>query len=361
MKISIQNSISNLNAQFIGDNSDYTIDSISIDSRSLQNSSTSLFFALVGPNNDAHHYIEDLIRQGVCYFVVNHIPDNCVGKANFLVVKDTLIALQQLAISYRSQYDFPIIGITGSNGKTIVKEWLNFILSPDFNIIRSPKSYNSQLGVALSLLELHAECDLALIEAGISKAGEMERLEKMIQPTYGVFTSFGRAHEENFSSVDTHFAEKIKLFTACKHTFISGSIRMEDRTQKSIHGESLSASGFKKELALLPWSDPVSAANALTALALAKAVSRNYSAVLERIPSLPRLAMRMELFDGINGNTIINDTYNLDLDAFTHSLDYQLRIAGDRKRIVIVGLDDDNAFRREEVIEAIKAYAPDCV
>jgi alanine racemase len=104
----------------------------------------------------------------------------------------------------------------------------------------------------------------------------------------------------------------------------------------------------------------VSAANALTALALAKAVSRNYSAVLERIPSLPRLAMRMELFDGINGNTIINDTYNLDLDAFTHSLDYQLRIAGDRKRIVIVGLDDDNAFRREEVIEAIKAYAPDC-
>ena len=99
MKISIQNSISNLNAQFIGDNSDYTIDSISIDSRSLQNSSTSLFFALVGPNNDAHHYIEDLIRQGVCYFVVNNIPDNCVGKANFLVVKDTLIALQQLAIS----------------------------------------------------------------------------------------------------------------------------------------------------------------------------------------------------------------------------------------------------------------------
>jgi alanine racemase len=215
MKISIQNSISNLNAQFIGDNSDYTIDSISIDSRSLQNSSTSLFFALVGPNNDAHHYIEDLIRQGVSYFVVNHIPDNCVGKANYLVVKDTLIALQQLAISYRSQYDFPIIGITGSNGKTIVKEWLNFLLSPDFNIIRSPKSYNSQIGVPLSILGINNQHNLGIFEAGISTVAEMEKLQNIIRPTIGILTNIGSAHDEGFASIGEKIKEKLRLFSNC--------------------------------------------------------------------------------------------------------------------------------------------------
>ncbi len=336
------------------------IDRISFDSRRFVDGSNTAFFALKGEFRDGHDFLEVAYDKGVRIFVVSDTVDvSSYPHAHFVRVKNTLEALQDLAAYHRSRFSYPIIAITGSAGKTTVKEWIYHLLSPELRIIRSPKSYNSQLGVALSLLELHADCDLALIEAGISKTGEMERLEKMIQPTYGVFTSFGRAHEENFTTVEAHFEEKIKLFGSCKHTFISESIRMEDSTKKSIHGDSLSANGFKNELALLPWTDSVSATNALTALAFAKAFSSAYPDVVERIPSLPRLAMRMELFDGINGNTIINDTYNLDLDALTHSLDYQLRIAGDRQRVVLVGLDDDNAFRKEEVTQAIQAYAPD--
>ncbi len=336
------------------------IDRISFDSRRFVDGANTAFFAIKGEFRDGHDFIETAYEKGVRIFVISEKVDvSLYPHAKFIQVKNTLTALQELAAYHRSRFTYPVVAITGSAGKTTVKEWIYHLLSPELRIIRSPKSYNSQLGVALSLLELHSDCDLALIEAGISKAGEMERLEKMIRPSYGVFTSFGRAHEENFSTIETHFEEKIKLFSSCKLTFISESIRMEDSAQKAIHGESLSAIGYKKELALLPWTDPVSATNALTALAFAKAFSSNYPAVVERIPSLPSLAMRMELFDGINGNTIINDTYNLDLDALTHSLDYQLRIAGERKRAVIVGLDDDNAFRKEEVIEAIKAYAPD--
>ena len=131
------------------------IDNISIDSRSLQNNEKTLFFALVGTNNDAHIYLKDLIGKGVRNFVVTHIPNGLEAKANFLVVKNTLEALQQTAAHYRSLFSFPIIGVTGSNGKTIVKEWLNFLLSPDYNIIRSPKSYNSQVGVPLSVLAIN--------------------------------------------------------------------------------------------------------------------------------------------------------------------------------------------------------------
>ena len=131
MKLSVQKCCSLLQAEYNGLPTDVTIDSIVIDSRSLQNSATTLFFALEGPNNDAHHFIHELISKGVQYFVVTHIPENCEGKANFLLVKNTLTALQEIASYYRSLFDFPIIGITGSNGKTIVKEWLNFLLSPD--------------------------------------------------------------------------------------------------------------------------------------------------------------------------------------------------------------------------------------
>jgi alanine racemase len=264
-----------------------------------------------------------------------------------------------LAASHRRQFTYPIIAITGSAGKTTVKEWIHHLLSPSLRLIRSPKSYNSQLGVALSLLELHADCDLALIEAGISHPGEMNRLVEMIQPTHGVFTSFGRAHEENFTTTEGHLHEKLVLFRGCHRTFLPETIRLELADLTSIHGEVLTAQAFKKELTTLPWSDAVAQTNALVALGVSKAFTSDFSDLAKRVSTLPRLAMRMEIFDGINENTVINDTYNLDLDALTHSLDYQLRIAGDRQRVVIVGLDEDNAFRKNDVIKAIEAYAPD--
>lgn len=148
------------NAEWIGPDTDIFVDHISIDSRSLQNGSKTLFIALSGVNNDAHLYISELIEKGVQNFVVQYIPENVKGKANFFVVKNTLKALQELAGYYRDLFDFPIIGLTGSNGKTIVKEWLNFLLSPDYNIIRSPKSYNSQVGVPLSVIAINEKHNL---------------------------------------------------------------------------------------------------------------------------------------------------------------------------------------------------------
>ena len=212
MNPKILNSIQKIPAKFIGNQFEVTLDTVSIDSRSLQNGPQTLFFALIGANHDAHHYIKDLIATGVRNFVVTHIPEGCETNANFYIVNDTLVALQELAAQYRSLFDFPVIGLTGSNGKTIVKEWLNFLLSPDFNVIRSPKSYNSQVGVPLSVVAINEQHNLGIFEAGISSSSEMEKLEKIIKPTVGVLTSIGSAHDEGFLNLEQKMKEKMLLF-----------------------------------------------------------------------------------------------------------------------------------------------------
>ena len=214
MTLTLRNIIPVLKAQFFGKNDVAVIENISIDSRSLQNGNGTLFFALIGPNHDGHLYLLDLIENGVSSFVVNHVPADLEGKANFLVVENTLEALQNFAAYYRSNFDFPIIGITGSNGKTIIKEWLNFLLSPDYNIIRSPKSYNSQVGVPLSVLGINEKHNLGIFEAGISTVNEMENLQKIIQPTIGILSNIGSAHDEGFEDVGQKIKEKLKLFTS---------------------------------------------------------------------------------------------------------------------------------------------------
>ena len=192
------------------------INTISIDSRSLQNNVGTLFFALVGPNNDAHTYIGEEIEKGVRNFVVHFIPVHLEKKANFLVVENTTVALQKLASYYRNTFVFPIIGITGSNGKTIVKEWLSFLLSPDFNIIKSPKSYNSQVGVPLSVVQINENHNFGIFEAGISTVNEMENLERIINPTIGILTNIGSAHDEGFANIGEKIKEKLKLFINVK-------------------------------------------------------------------------------------------------------------------------------------------------
>jgi alanine racemase len=179
----------------------------------MQNSKTTLFFALVGTNNNGHNYINELIGQGVTHFVVEQINSEFAQKGNFFVVKNSLKALQKLACYYRQQFNFPIIAITGSNGKTIVKEWLNFLLSPNFNIARSPKSYNSQVGVSLSILSISNNNNLGIFEAGISTTNEMQKLQKIINPTIGVLTNIGSAHDEGFADISQKIKEKLKLFS----------------------------------------------------------------------------------------------------------------------------------------------------
>jgi alanine racemase len=195
-----------------GDFDNDDLDAVSIDSRSLQNGVQTLFFALVGVQHDAHDYIDDLIVSGVQNFVVTFIPKECEGKANFYVVSNTLTALQEFAAYYRALFQIPVIGLTGSNGKTIVKEWLNFLLAPDYNIIRSPKSYNSQVGVPLSVVAINEKHNLGIFEAGISTRGEMQNLEKIIKPTIGVLTNIGTAHDEGFANTTEKIKEKLLLF-----------------------------------------------------------------------------------------------------------------------------------------------------
>lgn len=336
------------------------IDQVTTDTRKLVDGEATAFFALTGEFRDGHSFLEAAYKKGVRVFVVSKkIPLEKFPHAHVILVKDTLKALQDLARFHREKFTYPIIGITGSAGKTTVKEWLYHLLSPSLRVIRSPKSYNSQLGVALSLLELHADCDVALIEVGISKPGEMIRLAEIVQPTIGVFTSFGRAHEENFKSTEEHLAEKLTLFSGTQKTFYPNSINLNAELNKQIHGLALKPESFKKELALVPFEDKASINNAMVAIALAKLLLEDSKVLKERIPNLPQLALRMETFEGINGNTIINDTYNLDLDALTHSLEFQLRTAENRKRVVIIGLDEDNTFRKKEVEKIVKAYQPD--
>ena len=336
------------------------LESVAYDSRKLIDGNSTIFFALSGEFRDGHTFIESAYSKGIRTFVIS--KEVALGKfpdARFIQVKDTLAALQDLAHFHREKFNYPIIAITGSAGKTTVKEWLYHLLSPTLRISRSPKSYNSQLGVALSLLELQKDSDLALIEVGISKPGEMERLAEIVRPTLGVFTSFGRAHEENFQSTQAHIDEKLRLFTNVKKTYFPNSIHLTTEQQAQIHGVALKPENFQKELSLLPFDDKASVNNALVAIALSKLLLENTKLIKERIPTLPQLALRMETFEGINGNTIINDTYNLDLDALTHSLEFQLRIAGNRKRVVIIGLDAENSILKAELERIVEAFKPD--
>src|SRR5690606_34561598 len=185
---------------------------VSIDSRSLKNTEGVLFFAIQGTFHDAHQFIPELIDRGVRQFVVQYIPEKVKEQAQFFVVENVLQSFQQFAAYYRSLFTFPVIGITGSNGKTIVKEWLNFLLSDFYDIIKSPKSYNSQVGVPISVIGINENHNLGIFEAGISTRNEMQILGKIIKPSIGIITNVGSAHDEGFSSRAEKTAEKLLLF-----------------------------------------------------------------------------------------------------------------------------------------------------
>lgn len=189
---------------------EFLISSISIDSRTIFDPESSLFFALKSDRNDGHRYIADLVHKGVRSFVVSDFQEEFrkYNNCTFIVVTDTLKALQHLAAWHRAQFEIPVVGITGSNGKTIVKEWLFEVLRKRA-LIRSPKSYNSQVGVPLSVWNLSSNYELAIFEAGISKPGEMKNLAEIIRPTVGILTNIGEAHQENFVSKQEKLEEKL--------------------------------------------------------------------------------------------------------------------------------------------------------
>src|SRR5688572_13318654 len=193
------------------------INQLLLDSRKVSSPAHSLFFAIKGSRRDGHQFINDVYRKGVQNFVVSTIPNTeLFPEAEFLQVPDTLVALQQLTAWHRSHFDLEVIGITGSNGKTVVKEWLYQLLQSDYHIVRSPKSYNSQIGVPLSVWNINKDHTLGIFEAGISLPGVMEKLEQIIRPSIGILTNIGEAHSDGFESKEEKLHEKLKLFKKAK-------------------------------------------------------------------------------------------------------------------------------------------------
>ncbi|NEQ55452.1 MAG: bifunctional UDP-N-acetylmuramoyl-tripeptide:D-alanyl-D-alanine ligase/alanine racemase, partial [Leptolyngbya sp. SIO3F4] len=186
------------------------------DSRKLLNPAASVFFAIKGLKHDGHQYIKELYHQGVKHFVVEESPKEKYEDAIFYKVENSIKALQELATYHRKKFNYPVIGITGSNGKTIVKEWIYQLLSPDQSIIKSPGSYNSQIGVPLSVWGMAAHHQLGVFEAGISKTYEMQHLQPIIQPTIGILTNIGSAHDEGFPNRSVKLTEKLNLFSNCE-------------------------------------------------------------------------------------------------------------------------------------------------
>ena len=359
MKLSIQNIIPIIKAKWFGNDDTAVIDFISIDSRSLQNDRNTLFFAISGPNHDGHVYIEELINKGVAHFVVNQIPKGIEDKANFLIVGNTLEALQKLAAFYRSQFEFPVIGITGSNGKTIIKEWLNFLLSPDYNIIRSPKSYNSQVGVPLSILGINEKHNLGIFEAGISLPHEMEKLQKIIQPTIGILSNIGSAHDEGFATVAEKIKEKLKLFvsvnvlimnknkTIC--AFVNPKTKLfcwcsDDKsadvyiTKKKI-GEVTELQVTYREdtfLVTIPFLDQASVENAIHCMMLLLYFGYSHKIIQTRMVQLYPVEMRLKVKNGINNSTIIDDSYSSDFQSLKIALDFLENQKQHKKKTIIL-------------------------
>ena len=326
---------------------------ILIDSRRLIMPEQSLFFALKTKRDDGHRYIEELYEKGLRYFMVSSQDSwkTRFPEGSFFVVKDTLAALQQLAAAHRSNFDIPVIGITGSNGKTIVKEWIYQLMSPLKKLIRSPKSYNSQIGVPLSVWQMNERHEMAIFEAGISEPDEMERLQSIIKPTVGIFTNIGEAHSEKFISTAQKIGEKLKLFTRVdtmiynsdqkelQEVIIRTGILENIKTFTWGKDENCNLKILKKEKVdnvtlinaeyqdqklkiEIPFIDSASVENACHCWATMLYFDFPQESIEQEMKKLAPVAMRLEQKEGINNCTIINDSYNSDFNSLTIALDY---------------------------------------
>lgn len=365
MKYSIEKVATLIGARRYGQ-SEGQISWLLTDSRSLCFPEETLFFALRTQRNDGHRYIDDLYRRGVRQYVVEKVPEHhesLYPDANFLRVPNTLAALQRLAERHRDEFlsgvnggaerKVPIVGITGSNGKTMVKEWLYQLLLPSQKIVRSPRSYNSQIGVPLSVWLLNEQTEVGIFEAGISQPGEMSALRDIIQPTIGVLTSLGTAHQENFRSMEEKCMEKLELMhdteamVYCSdNDIVSRCIRrMQYKGEKiawSRYDEKVAF--FIKEIATkesdtrityvyqeeensytIPFIDEASIENAITCAAVALRLGLTPGQLADRMPLLEPVAMRLEVKEGQRGCVLINDSYNSDVNSLDIALDFMQR------------------------------------
>ncbi len=332
---------------------DQAISNFQTDSRRISILAGVIFVAIKGEVHDGHQYIEQLYRSGVRQFIVEQGGEAeyaSLLEANILKVENSVLALQKIVAAHRSAFNIPVIGITGSNGKTIVKEWLSQMLSQQFKVVKSPKSYNSQLGVALSVWELAEGHDIGVFEAGISKPDEMARLERVIQPSIGIFTNIGSAHDRGFSNIDQKIAEKTKLFSKveviiyCKnHKNISAALQENLHANQRLFSWSFNEGGdvVIKDIAYIskyanieiayegevlffkiPFTDKASIENIMTCIATCLYLRVSENDIQQGIDGLPTVSMRLEFKQGINQCYVIADTYSNDLAGFKIALDF---------------------------------------
>lgn len=389
MIYSIEEVITQIGAQRYGSNS-AKIGFLLTDSRSLCFPEETLFFALKTYRNDGHHYIPELYRRGVRNFVVSSVPvdyEHLYPKANFLRVLNPCKALQRLAKCHREEFQIPIVGITGSNGKTMVKEWLYQLLSPQFFVTRSPRSYNSQVGVALSVWLLNEETQVGIFEAGISEPGEMAALQHMIQPTIAVLTNIGDAHQENFASMEDKCREKMILLKDAEILVYPADDPIIQKVVNDfdLQGKKLAWSlsdksapfyikNVEKKATMttityvyqeredwfsIPFIDEASVADAIACAVVALEMGMSMSALDERMQQLEPVAMRLEVKEGQHGCTLINDSYNSDINSLDIALDFMNRRPDqqNRSRTLIISDIDQSGRQPSELYKEVSNLA----
>ena len=364
------------------------------DSRLLTSPGNTLFFSLKSNRNNGNKYIDELYNKGVRCFVVEESLSSLYPFSYFIVVEDTLKALQELAAHHRNNFFLPVIGITGSNGKTIIKEWLYQILSHEMSVARSPKSYNSQIGVPMSVWQLNELHQAAIFEAGISRPGEMQNLEKIIRPTIGIFTNIGEAHGKNFDNIRHKVEEKLKLFLKvdtliyCSdhkeikeavekkniNTFswsrkdnkadvqiysiekgegetIISAVRRNSQTQNDSQISGFSDSQIQK--IRIPFTDDASIENAIHCWLAAMRLGIPDNVIETKMQQLCPVEMRMELKSGINNCEVINDSYNSDFNSLTIALDFMNQHHHSKEKVVILSDILQSELKEEDLYENI--------
>lgn len=353
------------------------IEHLLTDSRKLVYPATTLFFALSGGEKKGNDFLQQLHDAGVRNFVVTTSGRPDLPSSNIFVVPDVLSALQSLAAYHRSRFSIPVIGITGSNGKTVVKEWLAVLLADDYRIIRSPRSYNSQIGVPLSVWQITAHHTMAIIEAGISQAGEMEQLQAVIRPTIGVLTNVGAAHADGFDSEEAKRLEKLKLFPGSEvligeNSYVEGAAPPEQLFTWGLDamcsvqllqvsagkGHTTSTIRYKEETASyqLPFSDEASVQNCHTCIAVLLYLGYGAPVINQGLARLSAVDMRLQLKAGLNHCTIINDSYSADLTSLTIALHFLAQQHASKQCIAVLS-DFPESGKQEEALYRLIADA----
>ncbi|WP_353119716.1 bifunctional UDP-N-acetylmuramoyl-tripeptide:D-alanyl-D-alanine ligase/alanine racemase [Myroides odoratus] len=372
-----------LHAEVVGDKEveHFEINRVSVDSRTLLNDSTTLFFALVGQNHDGHAYIDELIRLGVTYFVVSDQTKIIQQPGvTYFVVQDTLHALQQAATWHRQKFDIPVVGITGSRGKTVVKEWLNFLLSNEYSIIKSPKSYNSQTGVPLSVFGMAEQHTIGLFEVGISTIDEMKHLQPIVQPTLGIITSITSEHQDGFENEEQKIQEKMQLFAntpivigekdsriiavlPSKITFIDWSLTDSNSVlYGQVKGDELVLLYNKVETftVTLPFTDEFAIRNCMTCILTLLVMKYPIETIQARIKKLYAVELRLQVKKGINNCSIIDDAYSSDFQSLSIALDFLEKHRSNANKTVILsdvfhsGLEPQELY--QQVNHLLKSY-----